>query len=208
MQTDTRAKRAVIGSRGEVTVHNTSGGDLDSGEGLQITDSSFATLDPLNLWVEGDLRNGPGPCGILLAPIQDDDYGPMLLAGVCIARVDIINANHTHAWFKTGQAELRSGFAGPAEILYKPSGTGIKECLVLLGVNPQVTRKAKLDADLTAGSSAAASFYVNGLDRGSETVYFNWMEAGSTSIPLETEILAQWYDDEEKWVFVQQECAG
>lgn len=204
---DNQRPRDAATSLSQVKIRNDSGADRDAGDALELGEHLYTTMERRGLAFAADLRAASGCYGVLVEPIRDGDIGWAQLAGVVIASVDIQNANHTHAYLPVSNDTLKSNFGGTCKILHKPSGTGVKTCVVALG-DAEYFRKAKLDADLTAGSSAAASIYVAGSDLGSETVYFNWMEAGTTSIPSMTEILVKWFDDEQKWVVIQQECAG
>jgi hypothetical protein len=191
-----------------IKVRNDSNATRNAGEAMELTGNVFTELKPDAPWMTAALRAGVGPFGILRETLPDDKIGGYLqLAGHCMALVDILDADHTHCYVKTSDANPQSNFGGPWRILWKPTGTGnAQRSLILLG-DPCYERKIITDATLTAGSSAACSFYVDGVDKGSETVYFNWMENGVTSVASGKEGLARWMDDEEKWVLVAAECA-
>jgi hypothetical protein len=191
-----------------VLVRNDCGADRTEGEALEIgsyllTSRTFTQEHP---WFAGTLRSNAGPFGVLQYPLKDGKIGPLRVAGTVMALVDLLDADHTHCYVKTSDANPQSNFGGPWRILYKPSGTGnAQRCLILLG-DPCYERKAITDATLTAGSSAACSFLIDGVDKGSETVYFNHLENGVTSVASGRDILVRWFDDEEKWVLVAAEC--
>jgi hypothetical protein len=54
------------------------------------------------------------------------------VSGVCIATINIVNDAHTRAGPTTDQHYLTSSMTGPVEILFKPTGTGQKQCHVRL----------------------------------------------------------------------------
>ena len=185
-----------------VYVSNDTGADRLAGEVLEVSTYLLTrAVDEANLWFSGVLRTGNGPCGLLLNALPDGKIGPMRIAGVSLAAVDVLDENHTHAYAKSNDTNPQSNFGGPFEILFKPSGTGLKTCVVRF-VAPQITRKIVLDETLDADDSAEASFYINGVDVGSETVHFNWETGSTASFAAGTEGKATWFDDEQRWVLV------
>lgn len=189
-----------------VMVSNDSAADRAAGEALEVTDKIITTLDKGHLWLSGALRTGNKSCGILLEPLKDGKIGPLQLDGVCLAQVDINDEDHTHAYVKSSDANPQSNFGGTMEIVYKPSGTGLKTCIVKLLGKVTTTRKAILDVDIDYGDFGAASFYVGGVDVGSEDVYFDWMPGATSTLDAGTECLVQWFDDQERWSIVNAEC--
>lgn len=191
-----------------VYVSNDTGADRARGEILEIGNYLLTrSPDEFGMWFSGGLRSGAKPCGILLHDLKDGKIGPLRIAGLAIAAVDVLDEDHTHAYAKSNDANPQSNFGGPLEFVFKPSGTGLKTCVVRFCC-PQITRKIVLDEQLDANDSALASFYVAGADLGSELVHFNW-EAGATpSFPAGTEGKATWFDDEEKWVLVSTAGCG
>jgi hypothetical protein len=112
-------------------VHNDCGADRLRGDVLEITGIPTTTPTPEHIWVTGDTPTAPGNAFCILrqaTPDGDIDVGQV--SGVCLARVNVGNASHTHAKLAVSAYELASAMAGPARIIYKPSGTGIKECIV------------------------------------------------------------------------------
>lgn len=192
-----------------VWLKNNSGADRNQGEALEIGSYLLTNTDLTHEypWFSGDLRAGVGPFAVLLYSLEDGKIGPARVCGAIVAAIDILDADHTHCYCKTNDANPQSNFGGPWRILWKPTGTGnAQRSLILLG-DPCYERKITTDATLTAGSSAACSFYIDGTDKGSETVYFNWMESGVASVAANKEGIARWMDDEERWVLVAAECA-
>lgn len=185
---------------------NDTGADAARGEVAELT--GLATTSPTReaIWFTADLRATAGPVGIWVDDVPEDKIGRIQLAGICLAEVDVLDADHTHAYAASGDKNPQSNFGGPLRILYKPSGTGLLTCVVQVGVNPQVRRKAIADADITSGSYAAASVYIAGSDVGSVDAWFDWMQAGVAAIASGTEMEIEWFDDQEKWIVVAAEC--
>jgi len=204
-----QAPRQLHGVNGlTVDIRNDSTYALQAGHAVQIGALLTSAGIRFNeMWFSAALRAaGEGTRGILLDHLPDGSSGLAQVSGACMALVDVLDADHTHCYAKTSDKNPQSNFGGPWRILYKPSGTGdAKECVVVLG-DGCYERKAVTDATLTAGSSAACSFLINGSDLGSETVYFNHMENGVTSVASGRDILVRWFDDEQKWCLVAAEC--
>jgi hypothetical protein len=142
-----------------------------------------------------------------LESIPDGKYGDCQISGVCMADIDVVDADNTHARVVPGSTQLKGDFGGWARIVYKPSGTGVKSCAVLLGALDNVTRKARSISTVTDGGTGTADIYVNGSSRGSVTVYFNWM-TGSGNIASGADLWVKYFHDEDKWVVTGAECGA
>ena len=75
--------------------------------------------------------------GILLEPIARGEVGYAAIAGIVPVQIDIKNTYHKNArvipyYGGTYKPYLESNTNGPFQILYKPSGTGVKWCYVFL----------------------------------------------------------------------------
>ncbi len=73
---------------------------------------------------------------------------------------------------------------------------------------PTYEIKVKPNADINAGSSGVCSIFIDGgeLASGEDiTVHLNWM-AGGEKISAGKEAIARYFEDEQKWVFVNAEC--
>lgn len=190
-----------------VRVRNDSGSDLAAGAVVEIGLSTLTALDRQNLWFSADVRSGDDPfCAVLLEPIPYGKYGNAQVAGVCIASVNVIDTDNTHARAVPGETTLKGDFGGWCRILYKPSGTGVLQCVVLICGTESVTRKIKTTSSIPAAGSGTANFYVAGSDRDELTIYHNW--ADDASIPDEAEIYARYLHDEDKWIAVPPAVAA
>jgi hypothetical protein len=187
-------------------IRNDSGANRNRGETLEVTGVVSTPIADTNEVLKGELRAIEAVRGIILDDIASTATGPFAIAGLVYAVIDILDADHTHCYAKSSDANPQSNFGGPWRIVAKPTGTGnAQACLLLLG-DGCYERKIKTAAKLTAGSSASCDFYVDGSFKGQETVYFNWMENGIASIASGKEGVARWFDDEEKWIVVASEC--
>jgi hypothetical protein len=96
------------------------------------------------------------PFVILAEPIKAGVEGFAFCSGIFPARINIGNANHTHAGLKSSDStQLDSSFAGPARILYKESGTGTKLAVVQYPVTPQGMIPVRLTSDGGSAGDAA-----------------------------------------------------
>ena len=191
-----------------VQVQNDTGGDLDAGAVVEIDDTILTTPSNQFPWFSAIARAGNDPvCAVLLDPIPEDGVGPAVLAGIVFADVDIVDEDNTHARVVPGSTQLKGDFGGWCRIVYKPSGTGVKSCAVLVGGLDNVIRKARSTSTITDGGSGTANIYLNGSARGSVTIYFNWF-TGTGNIASGTDLWVKYFHDEDKWVVTGAECGA
>lgn len=151
-----------------VKVINASGGDLDRGSVLRCNGDINTGLDEYeaaSLWFTGSTPNTNDKWGILRKPLPYgvEEYGELQVSGVCIARVNVLDANHTHAKPKDGETYLESAAEGPLAILDKPTGTGELECVVVFRPKKSsVVRFALAEPLLLGGEAAAYTVIWNG----------------------------------------------
>lgn len=189
-------------------IRNDTGAIRNKGECLEVTGVVTTPIESASSEVlKGELRAIEAARGILLADVAVSGTAPFALAGLVYAEIDILDADHTHCYCKSSDANPQTNFGGPWRIVAKPTGTGNAQAALLLLGDGCYERKIKTAATLTAGSSASCDFYIDGSVKGQETVYFNWMESGVASVASGKEGLARWFDDEEKWCLVAAECA-
>ena len=189
-----------------VKVKNDSGGNLAAGTVVELSSSLLTTLDRQHLWLSGIARAGNDPgFGVLIEPIKSGEIGLCQVSGVCLASVDIQDADNTHARLVASSTTLKGCFGGPVEILQKPSGTGVKTCVVRLGVRQSIIRRAKAAAAITAGNSGDVNVYLNGSSRGTITAYNNW-DAGDVANNDEIRIL--YHHDLDKWEILKRGAGG
>jgi hypothetical protein len=190
-----------------VKIRNDVGSDLAAGSVVELSSSLLTTLDRQHLWLAGVQRTANDPtCAILLEDIPDGSIGVAQVTGVCLASVDVNDEDNTHARFAAGSNTLEGDFGGWARILWKPSGTGVKQCVVQIpsdGVN--IVRQATASGTITTGSSGTANIYVNGASRGTVTVWNDWI-ATPANIGNATELYVQYFHDLDKWRVVGAEC--
>jgi hypothetical protein len=114
-------------------VKNSSGADRRRGELLEFTGFALNAAEITNtIWLTGGSPTLANGFGILVRPIPSNDIDDCQVAGACYALVNVTDANHKFANVSASTYVLQSAATGPVRILYKDSGTGEKECAVLL----------------------------------------------------------------------------
>jgi len=187
-------------------VKNTTGSTLSAGAVLELT-TSVATPTRYAIVLNGIARAGVDPpCAVLLADAANNEIVDATTSGVCVANVDIIDADNTHARVVPGDTQLKGDFGGWARIIYKPTGTGVKSCVLHVGETRTVRRKARATTTVTDGSTGSADVFIDGSARGNVTVYYNWM-TGAGNIASGSDLFIEYFHDEDKWVVVGAECA-
>jgi hypothetical protein len=191
-----------------VMVRNSTSGTLSEGSVVELSGTPLAALDRRNLVFEGVERTGVDPfCAVLINPLAQLEVGPAVIAGAVIASVNIIDSDNTHARVEVGSTVLKGDFGGWCRILYKPGGTGVKTCVVAVGMATQQRRKARATTTITDNGTGSADVYINGTSKGNVTVSYNWM-VGAGNIANGSDLIIEYYHDEDKWVVVQAECAA
>lgn len=119
-----------------IKLKNNSGGDLLRGAALQIQDDLLTSESQLlaeSLWFAGITATVDNkPFGITRQAMKSGKIDTVQVSGVCIARVNITDESHERAYLKAGETNLQSSRDGSVQILWKPSGTGVLECVALL----------------------------------------------------------------------------
>lgn len=190
-----------------IKVRNEFNGDLNAGSVVEIGASLLTTFTQRQIWLSAAKRAGDGVCGVLLQPIKYQKMGPCQISGVCLAPVNIIDADNTHARVEVGSSVFKGDFGGYARILYKPSGTGVKDCVVLLGHHQSIIRKAVSTSTITANGSGTANVEIAGSVVGSVTIYYDHMTGGG-NIASSSDLFIQYFHDQDKWIVIGAECGA
>lgn len=113
-----------------IKIKNTSGALRRKGEILKIDGKAIEDITDENVWLVGKATTADCYFGILKRPVEISSVESLQVSGVCIALIDIIDADHTRADLVAGEYVLASSDSGPLEILYQPGTTGEHECVV------------------------------------------------------------------------------
>jgi hypothetical protein len=159
------------GANGVIDVRNDSGSNVAQYGILGINDVVFTPTNALSTFQTSPIYSGVTPtvadhdgdfC-VVLDPIASGSIGKARIDGIVAAKIQVTaglewydHADVTH----NDATKLTLLPSGAAQVLWKEEGTGTKWALIRLG-NPHgnVTLQMKLDATLTAQSSAAASIW-------------------------------------------------
>lgn len=153
-------------------------------------------------------RDYYGRFAILQEQIRSTNLGIAIVSGVTYAYVNVQHADHDRADINNSSHNyLYSNFYGAAEILYKPSGTGLKLCLVRIGSFVAPVRRAVAAGNISAGGSGTVTIKKGSTDSEQVAAHLDWME-GSMGVSTDDELLIQFfpYPDVDKWVIVGAEC--
>ena len=187
-------------------VRNNTSGDVGAGAVIEINGTEITDLRRDQIYLTGVARAGVDPfCGVYLEATKYGEYGRCVVSGAVVAPVNIIDADNTHARVEVGSTVLKGDFGGWCRILYKPGGTGVLTCVIGVGMAIQQRRKARATTTITDGGTGSADVFINGSARGNVTVHYNWMTGGG-NIASGSDLLIEYYHDEDKWVVVGAEC--
>jgi hypothetical protein len=81
---------------------------------------------------EGNTPTTTATVAIVQEPLSADAIGRGVIAGVTVAKLNVVDAAHTHAGPTTSTTELTTSTSGLARILWKEAGTGTRWGKVLL----------------------------------------------------------------------------
>lgn len=128
-----------------IKVKNTSGADRSRGHVVGFDGSVLDECTPENIWLISNQAIAGENFGVLRYPVEQDEITECQISGVCIAKINIIDISHTHANAPAiGGYVLQSASSGSVAILYKPSLTGERDCVVLLN-SPSENRLVRFE---------------------------------------------------------------
>jgi hypothetical protein len=154
-----------------IRIKNSSGAARRKGEILEvgnllIADSLILKEGREQLRFDTAIHDGTdAPFCVLLDPIPDGGRGRAQIAGVCPALVNFTHADQRYARPANNNDVLQAGALGQVRVLYKPSGTGEKECLVNLS-DGRFQAWGVADQDIAAGNTDTVSIHSDSGDTG------------------------------------------
>lgn len=147
-----------------IRIKNSSEALRRKGEILKIEGKAIETVSDESIWLLGVEPTDDCYFGILKEPSEIDAVTPLQVSGSCMALVTIGSEEHTRATVEDGEFVLISSTDGPVEILYAPSGTGEKECVIRFagggGIGPPKIRFTILSTSFTVGFGALGCDHV------------------------------------------------
>lgn len=123
---------------GKLMVKNITGATLAAGSCLQLGAMLLNAATQFNdatPWMEGDTPADPATARFCITrePLNDDKIGEAFGSGVCVALVDVLDTDHTHATPVASATVMNSATSGPCEILSPLSSTGEQLVWVRIG---------------------------------------------------------------------------
>jgi hypothetical protein len=112
--------------------------NLPRGSVLGIGAPSITPLDHEHQWFEYAAQHPETPFAITLRQAQQSRLVECLVAGVCLARVNVSDTGHRFARVENSQSDLKSAGAGPVKLLKAPTATGVQELPVHLHYEPRI----------------------------------------------------------------------
>lgn len=200
-------------------VKNASGGDLARHSILGIDDVVFNHADnadefknrPTLSGITPALADHAGRFVVMLEPADSNKFARCAVDGVAVCQVDITDADHNYCDIKNAySSELSSYGLGSTQILHQPSGTGVKWCLVRLGVRhgPATVYTGLFNGAFTTSDATCAMDGLEAVDgvpveTTLATVYnvhgWNGNDGG--------EARAQWSAEQKRWELEMGDCA-
>lgn len=127
-----------IGAQTRILIRNDTGADLDARSVVAVGDPIISAVDHPHEVRRGAAFEGLDPDGssvfaITDGAVKDGEFGRATLVGVAVVDIDVSDAGHEYATDTASDpTQLESATSGPARILWKESGTGVKRAAVLL----------------------------------------------------------------------------
>jgi len=166
---------------------------------------NFQNTPVLNVTAPGSPSH-LGRFAVLQEPIAAWSYGDAVAWGVTVGQVVVNHISHDRADVDpSGGSQLVTAFYGAAEILYLDPGVGTRWAVLRIGPFVAPPLKAYTNVQIPVGGSGTVSLYRNGSAVTTVTAYLNWL-AGNQPVPANTELLVQFFRDENKWVIVGAGC--
>lgn len=150
---------------------------------------------------------GPSNFAVMLSKAGAGDLKHASIAGVAPVTIDVQDEDHDRAApINNDSQKLASGFAGTAEILWKESGTGLKQAVIRWPILPQRRMLGTTSAVITPGNSGSVNVKKSGnVTLGSVTAHLTYMH-GNQQISANREVLVEYFPEHEKWIIVGAEC--
>lgn len=140
---------------------NSSAANRRKGEILKIDGKVIETITDEHIWLDGAEPTDDCRFGILKYPADNNEVQTCQVSGVCLALVNVTDADHQFAVAVEGEYVLQSAFAGPIELLFVPDLPAEEEypfeleCVVRFAANEMA--RVVIIGGLTAPANSAAA---------------------------------------------------
>jgi len=158
-----------------------------------------------------------GKFGVCVEPIEAGTIGRAIISGAATCKINVGDADHGFAELKdSDNTQLQSCVHGPAEILYKESGTGAKWGVVRIGNGypPATHIKCQVDGAVAADDLNITVNNVKIMLPPGATTYPGTGTTAPSTVPNthsgalddDTYIEAIWNDADSEWRVVAGDC--
>jgi hypothetical protein len=146
-------------STNQVEIKNLTGSDRQLGDVVELGGHLLTDVTQDYPWLEGNTFAGTKrrKFAILAEAIPAGTIDTAQTDGVCIARVNVTDTNHTHAIPVAGYYTLSSAPIGPVEFLLPPTATGEQLLWVRIDQSENFCYAAMLDASVDDGDTASVT---------------------------------------------------
>lgn len=100
------------------------------GQSIQLDGYRMTTVKHRQRWFNGTDYDSSEMWGVVLRDMDDTGTAEVQMLGVCTARVNVTDLNHTHANPTASSRNFESGSSGDLEFLSTPSSTGVQDVVV------------------------------------------------------------------------------
>jgi hypothetical protein len=146
------------GEANPILIRNQCGAVRSIGDVLKLDDLQTTVPNKYRTIIDGIVSDGlRSNFGILQATLENGAIGEACISGACWATVNVVSSYHTRAYPEKDSYVLKSGYAGPVSILYKPASTGNQTCLIRWDAWPKVY--AHSGSGISAATKGASCAY-------------------------------------------------
>jgi hypothetical protein len=138
-----------------IKVKNETGADRSAGAVVELGEYQLDDVTRDHLIVEGIAVSAQGVpnVAVLLKAHPEHDILPAQVSGVCVATVNVVNADDRCCYVKEGEYRFTSCAIGHHRLLQAPTTAGEQLCLVGLGTGV-MSALCKPNSTITPGSEA------------------------------------------------------
>lgn len=153
--------KALRDTEHRVKCYNNTATPFLRGQSIELDGYRMTEVKPRHRWFNGTDYSSSEQWGIVLRDMDETGAAEVQMGGICTARVDVSDLNHTHANPTASSRNFESGDSGDLEFLSTPSSTGVQD--VVVRFKPGQVLQDELRAEFSSYISAATSGNTYGL---------------------------------------------
>jgi hypothetical protein len=194
---------------------NNSGGNLVPGRVLEVGDKLYSEPTRWGAFFDGNVPDPDGADNVAVNLRRMDTSGSTnidwcQIYGLVKCKLIVNHIQHVYADVDASSTILQSKWHGRARIVWvsDPGNTGEQDAWVLLGEMFRGPIKGIATEDIPECGSGDVKVQWAGEDAdplSTVEVHYNWMSLGT--IAAGTELLFEWFPDEQKYVVVELACS-